>query len=208
MAKVYLYREASATTEKLDEALSKAQGEYKRVVRNRKGPYGMFADLCAMQDATQAANSKYGLAVNQTTIEKDNGGMTLVTELSHKGEFKIGSIPIPPFDNPQRTLSFVTYMARLGYARILCLSADDAEDGEDLAVAAAEPAGPADIAGVLKAISQATTLSRIDQLWKSVKDMGLPKPAMERVEKAFREQHTKIEQQSKPPKEKGNANNQ
>ena len=199
-ARSYLYREASVSTEHLDGALSKAQGEFKRVIRNRKGPYGMFADLCAMEDATQAALAKHGLAVKQYFHTHDDKSMTLMTELSCKGEFNISAIPIPFFTNPQHTHSYVTYMARLGYARILCLAVDDAEDGEDLA--AGEPGG-GDVSGILAAISQATTLTRLDQLWKSIKDMGLPKPQMAEVEKAFRERGQKLDQTAK--KEKPNA---
>lgn len=201
-ARSFLYREASASTEQLDEALAKAQGEFKRVIRNRKGPYGMFADLCAMEDATQNALSKHGLAIKQYFHTHEDKSMVLMTELSYKGQFNISAIPIPFFTNPQHTHSYVTYMARLGYARILCLSVDDAEDGEDLA---AGESGGGDISGILAAISQATSITRLDQLWKSVKDMNLPKPQMTDVEKAFREQGQKLEQMTKKAKEKPNA---
>lgn len=201
-ARSFLYREASTSTEQLDEALAKAQGEFKRVIRNRKGPYGMFADLCAMEDATQNALSKYGLAIKQYFHTHEDKSMVLMTELSYKGQFNISAIPIPFFTNPQHTHSYVTYMARLGYARILCLSVDDAEDGEDLA---AGESGGGDISGILAAISQATSITRLDQLWKSVKDMNLPKPQMTDVEKAFREQGQKLEQMTKKAKEKPNA---
>ena len=198
----YLYREASASTELLDIALAKAQAEFKPVKRNRKGPYGMFADLCAMQEATAAGRAKYELAVKQYFIEKEGGAGTFVTELAHKGQFHVSAIHIPHFTNPQHTHSYVTYMARLGYGRILCLAVDDGEDGEDLA--AGEPGG-GDTSGILAAISQATSITRLDQLWKSVKDMNLPKPQMTEVEKAFREQGQKLEQMTKKAKEKPNA---
>lgn len=190
MVKTFLYREASPTTELLDTALAKAQGEFKPVKRNRKGPYGMFADLCSMQEATAAGRAKYELAVSQYFIEKENGGMTLVTELAHKGEWRVSAIPIPPFTNPQHTHSFCTYMTRLGYGRILCLSVDDAEDGEDLAEGEAD-SGPLD--GLLKAISQATTSPRIEQLAKSMETMGLNDQQKARVRDALNKQQGRVD---------------
>jgi len=190
MVKSFLYREASPTTELLDAALAKAQAEFKPVKRNRKGPYGMFADLCAMQEATADGRADNELAVCQYTIEKENGGMTLVTELAHKGEFRVGAIPIPPFTNPQHTHSYVTYMTRLGYARILCLSVDDGEDGEDLAAGESD-SGPLD--GLLKAISQATTSPRIEQLAKSMESMGLNEQQKLLARDALNKQQAKVD---------------
>jgi hypothetical protein len=190
MVKTYLYREASPTTELLDAALANAQAEFKPVKRNRKGPYGMFADLCSMQEATHAGRAKYELAVSQYTIEKENGGMTLVTELAHKGEFRLGSIPIPPLTNPQHVHSYVTYMTRLGYARILCLAVDDAEDGEDLADVGAD-SGPLD--GLLKAIAQATTSPRIEQLAKSMESMGLNDQQKLQARDALNKQQARVD---------------
>lgn len=190
MVKTFLYREASPTTELLDAALAKAQAQFKPVKRNRKGPYGMFADLCAMQEATADGRADNEIAVSQYFIEKENGGMTLVTELSHKGEFRVSAIPIPPFTNPQHTHSFCTYMARLGYGRILCLSVDDAEDGEDLANGEAD-AGPLD--GLLAAIAQATTSPRIEQLAKSMESLGLSDQQKAQARDALNKQQAKVD---------------
>lgn len=186
----YVYQECSATSELLDEALAKAQGEFKKVRRNREGPYGMFADLSAMEDATKPALAKHGLSVRQTFVVNEDKSMTLVTRLSCKGEFTISTIPIPFFPNPQHTHSFCTYMARLGYARILCLSVDDASDGEDIPDSDAEAGAPTpsdpgpDLAAIKSAFSQAPTAERVQALWQRVIDLNLSNAKHAQAEKA------------------------
>lgn len=190
MVKAYLYRESSPTTELLDDALAQAQGEFKVVKRNREGPYGKFADLCAMHEATQAARAKYKLAVSQYFITHEDKSMTLVTELAHKGEWRVSGIPIPFFTNPQHTHSYVTYQTRLGYARILCLAVDDGSDGEDLTPESDE-SGP--LNGLLTAISQATTSPRIEQLAKSMESMGLNPQQIAQARDALNKQQAKVD---------------
>lgn len=185
----YIYQECSPTSELLDESLAKAQGEFKKVRRNREGPYGMFADLSAMEDATKPALAKHGLSVRQTFMVNEDKSMVLVTRLSCKGEFTVSTIPIPFFPNPQHTHSFCTYMARLGYARILCLSVDDASDGEDLPDAdseepAAGPDAPPDLAAIKTAFSQAPTVERVQALWARVTELNLSKAQLTQAERA------------------------
>jgi hypothetical protein len=186
----YVYQECSATSEVLDEALAKAQGEFKKVRRNREGPYGMFADLSAMEDATKPALAKHGLSVRQTFMVNEDKSMILVTRLSCKGEFTVSTIPIPFFPNPQHTHSFCTYMARLGYARILCLSVDDASDGEDIPDSDAEAGVPPqgdpgpDLAAIKTAFAQAPTADRVQALWQRVLDLNLSNARHAQAEKA------------------------
>jgi hypothetical protein len=174
----------------LDEALAKAQGEFKKVRRNREGPYGMFADLSAMEDATKPALAKHGLSVRQTFMVNEDKSMILVTRLSCKGEFTVSTIPIPFFPNPQHTHSFCTYMARLGYARILCLSVDDASDGEDIPDSDAEAGVPPqgdpgpDLAAIKTAFAQAPTADRVQALWQRVLDLNLSNARHAQAEKA------------------------
>ncbi len=186
----YVYQECSATSELLDEALAKAQGEFKKVRRNREGPYGMFADLSAMEDATKPALAKHGLSVRQTFMVNEDKSMVLVTRLSCKGEYTISTIPIPFFPNPQHTHSFCTYMARLGYARILCLSVDDASDGEDIPDSDAEAGAPPpndpgpDLTAIKAAFAQAPTAERVQSLWQRVIDLNLSNAKHAQAEKA------------------------
>lgn len=203
MTKTYIYRECSQNTADLDIALAKAQGEFTKVIRNREGPYGMFADLAAMETATKAALSKNGLAITQTFVEKDDHSMSLVTELSKAGQFKVSSIHIPFFTNPQHTHSYCTYMARLGYSRILCLAVDEADDGESLA--GGETGDGGDIAGIEQAVKQATTTQRLDELWRSVKGMKLPAHTIEQLEEVFGRRAMEIKDQPPKKKEKPNA---
>lgn len=204
MRPTYVYQECSPTSSELDVALAKAQGEFKKVLRNRQGPYGMFADLSAMEDATKPALSKYGLSVRQTFVPQEDRSMLLVTRLSCKGEFCISAIPIPYFPNPQHTHSFCTYMARLGYSRILCLSVDDASDGEDLTPEGGEEAAPPpaplpgpSIATIKTAVRQASTHERLDILWGRVNEHDLPAGQMAEIEKVFVAQRARLDKATK-----------
>jgi hypothetical protein len=202
----YVYQECSQTSNELDTALSKAQGEFKKVLRNRQGPYGMFADLSAMEDATKPALAKYGLSVRQTFVTQEDRSMLLVTRLSCKGEFCVSAIPIPYFPNPQHTHSFCTYMARLGYSRILCLSVDDASDGEDIPEGGGEDSAPAptpsrpgpDLNAIKAAVKTAATAERLDALWARVEEHDLPAGQLAEIEKAFVAQRARL---TKPKKE-------
>lgn len=201
----YVYQECSPTSGCLDEALAKAQGEFKKVRRNREGPYGMFADLSAMEDATKPALAKYALSVRQTFVTNDDRSMILVTRLSCKGEYTISTIPIPFFPNPQHTQSYCTYMARLAYSRILCLSVDDASDGEDIPDADAEAGAPPqndpspDLAAIKMAFAQAPTTERVAALWDRVQELSLSKAQLAQAERA---RDGAIARLTKPAKEK------
>ena len=186
----YIYQEASATSDALDTALAKAQGDFRKVLRNREGPYGRFADLSAMEDATKASLAAHDLCVRQFFVPQEDRSMLLVTRLSCKGEFCISAIPIPWFPNPQHTHSFCTYMARLGYSRMLCLSVDDASDGEDIP----EPESPSapDVTAIRAAVAQAANADRLDQLWTRVSQLSLPKPQLQEVEKLFADRRARM----------------
>lgn len=201
----FIYQECSPYSDELDIALAKAQGEFKKVLRNREGPYGMFADLSAMEDATKSALTKYGLSIRQFFVPNEDRSMLLVTRLSCKGQFCVSAIPIPFFNNPQHTHSFCTYMARLGYSRMLCLSVDDASDGEELAggeggespVTAPQRPGP-DLNAVRAAVKQAATVERLTALWARVEEHDLPKDELGELKKAFDAQRERL---TKPKKE-------
>lgn len=188
--KTYLYRECSQMTDELDAAAAKAQGEFKKVMRNREGPYGMFADLASMRAATSEALANHGLTVRQYFTGKgEDNSMILVTELAYRGQFCVSGIPIPAFTNPQHTHSYCTYMARLGYARILCLAVDDADDGESLATAEQEET---DLTAIHEAVAQATTKERLDALWARVTELKLPAHQIQQLETVFRDRVTAI----------------
>ena len=197
MAKAFLYRECSQHTELLDEALAKAQGMFKPVIRNREGPYGKFADLASMVSATKDALAEHLLAVRQYFCHNEDRSMTLVTELSCKGQWVVSGIPIPAFTNPQHTHGYCTYMARLGYSRILCLAVDDASDNDGESLPEPEPAVGPVIAPILSAVRQATNVGRLDQLWGRVTELKLPKQELLLVEAAFKQRQTQLEEKSK-----------
>jgi hypothetical protein len=180
----------------LDEALAKAQGEFLPVRRNREGPYGMFADLLAMENATRPALAKYCLATKQYFITHEDHSMNLITELAHKGQFTVSAIYIPFFNNPQHTHGYVTYMARLGYGRILTLAVDDADDGERLATG--EEGASSDLVAVQEAVAQATNKARLDELWKKCMDLKLPAQSVEQLKPVFAARLAALTKKGKP----------
>lgn len=205
MVKTFLYRECSQHTDELDAAAAKAQGEFSKVIRNRKGPYGMFADLAAMHTATADALSRNGLTVRQYfTSGGEDKSMILVTELAHKGQWVVSGIPIPFFTNPQHTHSYCTYMARLGYSRILCLAVDDGDDGESLG--GDEGEASTDLTAITTAVEQATTRERLDALWARVLELHLPDQEMKHLEGVFAARAKSIASLAAPKKEKAKPN--
>lgn len=199
MGKAFLYRECSQHTDLLDEALAKAQGCFKTVVRNREGPYGKFADLASMVSATKDALAENLLAVRQYFNHNEDRSMTLVTELSCKGQWVVSGIPIPAFTNPQHTHGYCTYMARLGYSRILCLAVDDASDNDGQNLPEAEPTDGTDINPILSAVRQAANVGRLDQLWERVTELKLPKQQLLLVEAAFKQRQMQLDDKAKKP---------
>lgn len=197
MVKTYLYRESSQLTDELDAALAKAQGEFTPVLRNQEGQYGMFANLASMESATRPALAKYGLCVRQYFVCHEDKSMTLVTELSKGGQFCVSAIPIPAFANPQATHSYCTYMARLGYSRILCLAVED-NDGEGLD----QNRNASEVLLIQKAVADATTRDRLTELWRSVQEMELSPPLLSQLEEVFASRAKVIDANAKTKKAK------
>jgi len=124
---------------KLHEALSKAQGEFAPIVRDKTvtvtmksgGRYTFsYAPLESILKATAPALSKNGLALTQAMVVL--GGKDYVqTTLRHSsGQSICNNIPLfVRDDGPQAYGSALTYARRYGVTLLLCISADDDDDG-------------------------------------------------------------------------------
>jgi hypothetical protein len=118
-------------TQKLYEALAKAQGEMQNAILNKVNPHfkSKYADLPTIRDATIPTLAKHGLSVTQfTRIHESN--LVLVTRLAHScGEFVEGEYPLPfQVDKPQAMGSAMTYARRYGLAAMCGIAAEEDDD--------------------------------------------------------------------------------
>lgn len=126
-------------TSKLADALSKAQGEFAPILRDKTvtvtmksgGKYTFsYAPLESILHAVAPALSKNGLALTQA-MTVDDGKSYVETTLRHSSGQSICN-RIPLFvrdDGPQAYGSALTYARRYGVTLLLCISADDDDDG-------------------------------------------------------------------------------
>jgi hypothetical protein len=126
-------------TDALADALAKAQGEFAPVVRDKTvrvsmrsgGQYTFsYAPLESILHAVKPALSKNGLSLTQATVLRD-GKDFVKTTLRHSSGQTISNY-IPLFvkeEGPQAYGSALTYARRYGVTLLLCISADDDDDG-------------------------------------------------------------------------------
>lgn len=128
-----------APLDALAAALAKAQGEFGAVTRDKTvsvtmksgGKYTFsYAPLESILHAVRPALSRYGLSLTQEIVfvgEKEY----VETALRHSSGQRISN-RIPLFvrdDGPQAYGSALTYARRYGVTLLLCVSADDDDDG-------------------------------------------------------------------------------
>jgi len=105
----------SVETSKLADALSKAQGEYKRITYNRENPYfkSSFADMEQIMSSVEKALAKYGLSFYQFT-RLDDGATILISIIKHSSGQWISSRTriLPPKNDPQSYGSTLSYQKR------------------------------------------------------------------------------------------------
>lgn len=123
----------STTVKDLFAALSKAQGQYKRVGYNRENPYfkNSYADLDAIMESVRPALSMNGLGFIQQIRINDEGQTILHSILTHaSGEWiESRSRIIPAKNDAQAFGSTLTYNKR--YAAISLLGVTVGHDVSD-----------------------------------------------------------------------------
>lgn len=124
--------EQSENINELAAALAKAQGQITGALKDSSNPFfkSKYADLASCWDACRKPLSENGLAVIQSTAEKD-GHLYVVTTLAHaSGQWMRGWLPVKTKDDsPQGQGSGLTYARRYALAAIVGLAQidDDAE---------------------------------------------------------------------------------
>lgn len=126
-------------------ALAKAQGQITGALKDSSNPFfkSKYADLAACWDACRKPLSDNGLAVIQSTTERD-GHVYVVTTLAHQsGQWIRGWLPVKTKDDsPQGQGSGLTYSRRYALAGMVGLAQidDDAEaaQGRNKPVSAAD----------------------------------------------------------------------
>lgn len=169
---VFIYVERSKESAKLFAALSAAQSAFEVPKKNRKGQYGEYADLVALQQATRSGLAANNLFVCQT-FHQGGEDLVLNTTLGHaSGEYISSQVPVKQSQNPQHTTAYVSYMRRMAYAAILSLAAEDDQDGEGASAAAtsAQSEGwDAQFKRALNAIRSAKTLDELESHMSKVR---------------------------------------
>lgn len=129
-------------------ALSRAQGEFLPLVKNRevvitsqKGSYKFrYADLEACIAATRPALAKHELAVTQPVVTKEDTGEEFIeTSLHHSGGGSIFSrARLPAIQGDFKSFgAAITYLRRYCYCAMLGIAADD--DLDENGVLGAQP---------------------------------------------------------------------
>lgn len=117
----------------LASALAKAQAEFLVPEKDSVNPHfkNKFASLLAIGKATQAALSKYGLALSHL-LTTGKGGTELCSLLMHSSGQWVGSVaPINPQRNDAQGIgSSVSYMKRYNAQALLNVVGDDVEDDD------------------------------------------------------------------------------
>ncbi len=121
--------ETSPTTEKLDAALAKAQGEITPAIKDRENPHfhSKYADLESIWEAARPALCKHGINVTQWLLASDGGKLTILTRVACGGEWMRSTFSIPVSKQDAQGYGSATTYAR----RFTLMSAIGISPGED-----------------------------------------------------------------------------
>ena len=129
----------SVETDKISEALAKAQGEMKNPEKNQTaripmksgGTYSYnYADLPATIEAVRGPLAKYGLA-HTAAVTRSNFGTTLTVRLSHaSGQWLQSEMDLPASSDPKSAAANLTYFRRYLLTGLVGIAADEDLDSE------------------------------------------------------------------------------
>lgn len=136
---------SSEQTEKLDNALAKAQAEMKNPTKSKTakipgkdGKAGFeysYADLGEVASGVRPVLGKHGVAVIQGTLLV-SGSVVLVTRLAHEGQWYESDYPVCQSGVPHQQMgSALTYARRYSLCAMVGVAADDDTDAQDAAIA-------------------------------------------------------------------------
>lgn len=163
--------ETSASTEKIDAALAKVQGELQVAAKDKVNPHfrSKYADISALWDAARPALAKYAVSVTQWPIHAGDGRLHLITRVAHAGEWMRGHFSIPVTkDDPQGYGSAVTYAKRFAFAAALGLVASDEDDDGNAASESPAPRmAESKFADHMAAIETAADLDSLEKAYRA-----------------------------------------
>lgn len=132
----------SEATDKIDEALAKAQAEIENAPKDKDNPFfkSKYADLASVVKASRTALTKHGISVSQWPLHSDDNRMHLVTRLACAGQWMKSEFSLPMSkQDPQGYVSAVTYGKRCALAAAVGVAADDEDDDGNTASGKHEP---------------------------------------------------------------------
>jgi ERF superfamily len=147
----------SPTTDALDTALAKAQGEITVAVKDKINPHfkSKYADLASVAEVCRAVLPKHGISVTQWPVHSEDGRLHMVTRLAHAGQWLQAEFSVPvQKQDAQGYGSAITYLRRFALAAATGVVADEDDDGN---AAVTKPAS--------KAASRDTYTALQDSLW-------------------------------------------
>lgn len=125
--------QTSPETDKLDEALAKAQGKIKAAKKDSKNPHfgSSYADLASVFDAARGPLAEEGISVTQWLVASaDPGVVSVVTRIAHKGQWIRSLFTLPVAQRtPQGFGSATTYAKRYAFGAAICIAAEEDDDG-------------------------------------------------------------------------------
>jgi hypothetical protein len=122
----------SDNTDKLDEALAKAQGEIEPAAKDKVNPAfrSKYADLASVWGACRSALAKHNITLTQWPLHSDDGRLHLITRLAHAGQWMQAEMSIPVGKPDAHGYgSAMTYAKRYSLAAAIGVVADDDDDG-------------------------------------------------------------------------------
>lgn len=124
--------QTSDLTEKLDLALARAQGEFKRATKDATNPHfgKKYADIAATVEACQEALAKHNLSVTQWPIHSLDGRAWLCTRVAFAGQWLMSTFSLPVVkQDPQGYGSAITYARRYALMAALGIAPEEDDDG-------------------------------------------------------------------------------
>ena len=129
---------SSPETNKLCEALAKAQGEMEMAKEDSSNPFfkSKYADLSSVVKASRPYLAKNGLSVTQAIIPAPQGSY-LASRLMHSsGQWIESKVLIEPAKKDVQSLgSYITYLRRYSYSALVGVVASDEDDDGQRAMA-------------------------------------------------------------------------
>lgn len=193
---VTVYREESATTGQLTEALCKASCEFLPILLDAQGYRDdgttyRYASIKSIRRSTQAAMGKQGLWLNHVYGHNDEGTFVMTVLRHITGEYITSTLLVPDLPDIQKRKAAMTLLCRTATEGMLSICTEEDDDGASCGqemtgeVEVATPQQVANLAVAEKAIREATSVSALERYMEIAKarieEGAFAKSALEKV---------------------------